>query len=163
MGKSVRAGKQERFVALPHYIMSTMAWGRLSVTARAAWLEFVRIHNGANNGKLAMPERTLAERLGVCKTAAHTAINELLTFGFIERTKASSFLGKRRAAEYLLTHIPDDRTDPKGLPSRAFQNLGKVAREGNSLDTSNGEISETAVNYHRSPRRPVSQPRSRLP
>jgi DNA-binding transcriptional regulator YhcF (GntR family) len=105
--------------------MNTMAWGRLSVTARAAWLEFVRIHNGCNNGKIAMSSRTLGERLGVSKTTAERAIKELLTFGFIEIAKASTFIRKRRAAEYLLTHIPDDRTHPKGPPSRTFQNIGK--------------------------------------
>jgi hypothetical protein len=41
MGKTNRTGrgnKKDRFVALPHYIMDTFAWRRLSVTARAAWL-----------------------------------------------------------------------------------------------------------------------------
>ena len=94
-----RSNKKERYVALPHYIMDTMAWGRLSVTARAAWLEFVRVHNGANNGRIAMSERTLAERLGVSKTTSRRAIKDLLTFGFIEITKASTFIIKRRAAE----------------------------------------------------------------
>jgi hypothetical protein len=136
MNKISRAGrsnKKDRFVALPHYIMDTMAWGRLSVTARAAWLEFVRLHNGANNGRITVGVRALAEKLGVSKNTAERAVNELLTFGFIERTKAASFIGKRRAAEYLLTHIPDDRTDPKGPPSRTFQNIGKVAPSGNGL------------------------------
>ncbi len=133
-GKTGRSNKKDRFVALPHYIMETFAWGRLSVTARAAWLEFVRVHNGQNNGRIAMPEITLGERLGVSHDTASRAIKELLTFGFIEKIKAASFIGKRRAAEYLLTHIMDDRTDPKGLPSRTFQNIGKIApNSGNGL------------------------------
>jgi hypothetical protein len=123
--KTGRSNKQNRFVALPHYIMDTFAWRRLSVTARAAWLEFVRLRNGANNGKLAMSSRTLGKRLGVSKTTAERAMKELLTFGFLEMAKSSTFVIKRRAAEYLLTHIPDDRTDPKGPPSRTFQNIGK--------------------------------------
>jgi hypothetical protein len=126
-----RCNKKDRYIALPHYIMDTFAWHRLSVTARAAWLEFARAHNGGNNGKIAMPSRTLGKRLGVSKTTAERAIKELLTFGFLKMTKASTFIIKRRAAEYLLTHIPDDRTDPKGLPFRTFQNIGKVAPSGN--------------------------------
>ena len=126
--------KKDRYVKLPHYIMDTFAWQRLSVTARAAWLEFVRVHNSFNNGKIAMSSRALGERLGVSKTTAERAVKELLTFGFLEITKASTFISKRRAAEYLLTHIPDDRTDPKGPPSRAFQNIGKIAlNSGNGL------------------------------
>ena len=83
MGKTNQtARKKDRYVALPHYIMDTFAWQRLSVTARAAWLEFVRVHNSFNNGKIAMSSRTLGERLGVSKTTAERAIKELLTFGF---------------------------------------------------------------------------------
>jgi DNA-binding FadR family transcriptional regulator len=113
MGKTNQTGrsnKKDRYVALPHYIMNTFAWQRLSVTARAAWLEFVRVHNSFNNGKIAMSERTLAKRLGVVRNTASRAIKELLTFGFIEITKASTFNIKRRAAEYRLTHIKDDIT-----------------------------------------------------
>jgi DNA-binding GntR family transcriptional regulator len=108
-----------------------MAWSRLSVTARAAWLEFARVHNSYNNGKIAMSERILAERLGCSKTTARRAIKELLTFGFVVMTKGASFIGKRIAAEYRLTHLKDDFTDE--LPSREFQNIGKVAPSGNGL------------------------------
>jgi hypothetical protein len=134
MGKTSRTGrsnKKDRYVVLPHYMMDTFAWRRLSVTARAAWLEFVRVHNSFNNGKIAMSEITLGEKLGVSHDTARRAINELLTFGFIEKIKAASFIGKRRAAEYRLTHLKDDITGE--LPSRAFQNIGKVAPSGNGL------------------------------
>jgi hypothetical protein len=131
INRNGRSNKKPRFVSLPHYIMDTFAWRRLSVTARAAWLEFTRVYNGCNNGKIGMSERTLAEKLGISKTAAHRAINELLTFGFIEITKASTFTTKRRAAEYRLTHIKDDITGE--LPSRTFQNIGKVPPSGNGL------------------------------
>ena len=52
--KTGRSNKKERFVALPHYIMNTMAWEWLSCAANAAWLEFVRLHNGSNNGRIAI-------------------------------------------------------------------------------------------------------------
>lgn len=151
VSRTGRSNKKDRFVALPHYIMDTFAWRCLPVTARAAWLEFVRAHNGCNNGKIAMSSRTLGERLRVSKTTAERAIKELLTLGFLKITKASTFISKRRAAEYLLTHIPDDRTDPKGLPSRTFQNIGKIAlNSGNCLaskeqpSTSHNSCQDTA-------------------
>jgi hypothetical protein len=53
--------------------MDTFAWRRLSVTERAAWLEFARLHNGANNGRIAMSSRTLGERLGVSRDTAARA------------------------------------------------------------------------------------------
>jgi hypothetical protein len=136
--KTGRGNKKDRYVALPHYIMDTAAWRRLSVTARAAWLEFVRIHNSFNNGKIPMSIRMLGKRLGVSKDTADRAIKELLTFGFLEKIKAASFIGKRRAAEYRLTHLKDDITGE--LPSRAFQNIGKVSpHTGNGSD--NEELS----------------------
>jgi hypothetical protein len=168
MGKirNGRSKKQDRFVALPHYIMDTFAWQRLSVTARAAWLEFVRAHNGCNNGKIAMSERTLAGRLGVSRNTSNRAIKELLTFGFLEMTKASTFIRKRRAAEYLLTHIQDDRTDPKGPPSRIFQNIGKVAPSGNGLATEkqqshshNSRQDNASIGSKFEPERPIWEPR----
>jgi hypothetical protein len=108
-----------RYVMLPHYIMDTFAWQRLSVTARAAWLEFVRLHNSYNNGKIAMSERTLAKKLGVVRNTANRAIKELLTLGFIVMTKGASFIGKRHAAEYRLTHLNDDVTGE--LPSKTSE------------------------------------------
>ena len=136
--KNRRGSQTDRFVALPHYIMNTFAWSRLSATARAAWLEFARLHNGSNNGLIAMSETTLGERLGVSHDTARRAINDLATFGFLERTKAPSFTSPRRTAEYLMTHIPDDRTQPKGIASRAFQNIGKGPHTGNGLDSGEG-------------------------
>jgi Bacterial regulatory proteins, gntR family len=45
-----------------------------------------------------MPERNLADRLGISRNTANRAIKELLTFGFIEVTRGASFAGKRIAA-----------------------------------------------------------------
>lgn len=122
-----RGEKKARFVCLPHDVMDTLAWKRLSCVSQAVWLQFARVHNGSNNGRIAMSERTLGERLNVSKNTASRAINELVTFGFLVRTRASSFIGKRIAAEYLMTHVADDRTDPKGIPLRTYQNIGKTS------------------------------------
>jgi hypothetical protein len=132
MAKTGKNGRsKERYFAIPHYIMNTVAWKQLSVTARAAWLEISRIHNGANNGKLAMSTRILGERLGLSKSAAARSIQDLITYGFIEIARSSSFSGKRRATEYRLTHLKDDITGE--LPSRAFQNIGKISPNSNDL------------------------------
>jgi hypothetical protein len=132
--KNGRSERRDRFVAVPHYMMDTAAWRQLSVTARAAWLEFGRVHNGSNNGRLAMSSRLLGKRLGVCKTVAAIATKELVTLGFLDIARASSFSGKRRATEYRLTHLKDDITEAP--PSRTFQNIGKTQTpdNGNGLD-----------------------------
>jgi len=51
-----------------------------------------------------------------------------VTFGFVARCKASSFGKKRIAAEYLMTQVPDNRTEPAALALRTFQSIGKTAQ-----------------------------------
>jgi hypothetical protein len=116
-----------RFFSVPHYIMDAAAWRFLSPTARAAWLEFCRLYNGSNNGRIGMPARGLAKKLNVSRATAARAIVDPMTYGFLEIANGASYSGKRRAAEYLLTHLKDDRTGD--LPTRTFQNIGKTAPE----------------------------------
>jgi hypothetical protein len=123
ISKNGRSNNRDRFFAVPHYILNTPAWKQFSVSARATWLEFGRVHNGLNNGRIAMSARFLGDRLGLSHDSAAKAIRELVTFGFLEVTRASSFSGKRCATEYRLTHIKDEITGE--IPSRAFQNIWK--------------------------------------
>jgi hypothetical protein len=122
--KTGRSKGNGRYVLLPHSIMETFAWSRLSSNAKVAWLEFGRIHNGANNGRLAMSARVLGKRLAASQDTAARAIRELIKYGFLEITKSASFSGKRRAAEYRMTHLSDDHSGKP--PSRTFQSIGKA-------------------------------------
>jgi len=121
MKNNGRSHKHERYFAVPHYILQTFAWRQLSVQAKAAWLQIGACFNGSNNGRIAVSCRDLANQLNISRPSAARAIIELLTFGFLERTQASSFSQKRVAAEYRLTHLPCDRTGE--LATRAFQNI----------------------------------------
>lgn len=114
-----RRHKGPPFVQLFNYVIDSDAYRRLSLAARAALVEMVRLYNGMNNGQLAMPARTLADRLGASKTMAARALNELENAGFIETTKVGSFRRKDRlASEYRLTfHRCDESHTP---PSKAF-------------------------------------------
>jgi DNA-binding transcriptional regulator YhcF (GntR family) len=69
------------------------------------------MHNGANNGSIAVSSRELGMRIGVHYTTAASAIQELINAGFLRRTKSSDFGRKRRAAEYVLTHLRNVITD----------------------------------------------------
>jgi hypothetical protein len=110
-----------RFIAVPYYLVQTHAWSRLTPIARATWLEIAALYTGNNNGRLAVSTRWLAGRLNVSLTSAWRAVGELVTFGFLECTQASSFSQKRLAAEYRLTHLACDRTG--ALASRAYESL----------------------------------------
>ena len=48
ISKNGRSNNRDRFFAVPHYILNTPAWKQLSVSARATWLEFGRVHDGLN-------------------------------------------------------------------------------------------------------------------
>jgi len=91
----------------------------LSGEAIAAFVEFGRIHNGANNGSLAPPTHTLARLRGCSNDTAARAIRALVERGFVEIVRASGFNVKSRlAAEYRLTLHRCDATGTRA--SKAF-------------------------------------------
>ena len=110
------------FVQLFNHMIDSAAYRKLSPVARAAMVEVARIYNGNNNGYLAMPARELADRLGVSKTTAARALNELEQLGFLETVKVGTFRRKdRMASEYRLTF---HRCDHSSLPpSRLFMKI----------------------------------------
>jgi hypothetical protein len=157
--KTGRSNGDGNFIKLPHYIFDCFAWSQLSPYARCAWLEFVRLYGGpgTNNGTLAMSSRRLAERLSVSKNCAARAIHQLITYGFLEVTRQSSFDRKRQSAEYRLTHLPCDLTGE--LPTRAFMKL--AAQKGNGKDEGHSPRRDTIANFHRpsrDPHRPSRDP-----
>ncbi len=114
MAKHNRTGRTKtdpRFVRFFEFIERTDAWRDLSGLAAKAWLTIGLMHNGSNNGALAISSRELGQRIGVHHSAAARAILELQNAGFLECKKQSSFSQKRSAAEYRLTHVRDDMTN----------------------------------------------------
>jgi hypothetical protein len=116
-----RSKRRARFFPVLHHIAESFAWSQLSPTARAAYVEIGLLFNGSNNGRLAMPSRQLGERLGMSYHSAQRAIGELITYGFIEKSRASSFSSKRHAAEYHFTHMKCDRTGE--LPTNDYEKI----------------------------------------
>jgi hypothetical protein len=112
--------KASNFFMAPRAVVHHSSFSRLSATAQAAWLHFGLAYNGKNNGEIHLPCRILGDRLNVAKNTAARAIEELINAGFLAMTKASSFSGKRRAAEYRLTHLKCDKSGD--APSNVFMN-----------------------------------------
>ncbi|WP_363347920.1 helix-turn-helix domain-containing protein [Methylocystis echinoides] len=113
-----------RFVQFPEYIARSYAWSRLAPLAKVAWLEIGLIYNGSNNGCLGVSARVLAARLGVSKSSATRAINELVRWGFLDLMKRSDFGKKKSAAEYRLTHVDCNVTNER--PSKRFMKIADV-------------------------------------
>lgn len=122
--KTGRSNSGGRYVQLHEYIERSYAWSRLSPLARCAWLAFGFAYTGSNNGRLVMPSRALGERIGVSKSCAATAINELTRWGFLDLMTPSDFGKKKRAAEYRLTHLPCDVTGE--VPTKRFMRIEKI-------------------------------------
>jgi hypothetical protein len=114
-----KQAKSPPFVMLPHYMLDSAAWRSLSLAARSALIELHRLYNGTNNGRLAMPARELAERLGCSKTHAARILNELEEMGFTVPEKIGTFKQHGRVAtEYALTLELNNVTGEP--PTKAF-------------------------------------------
>jgi len=102
--KKGRSVGEPKHVRLYEWMLASQAYQSLSVTARAALVELNRVHNGVNNGEVAMAVRSLASRLGVHKTTANRALWELQEKGFIKVAQPGSFDWKQNmATTYILT------------------------------------------------------------
>ena len=112
------------FIQVFHYVVDSDAYRDLSMTARAALVEIQGLYRGDNNGRLLVPARWLAERLGTHYTTAATVIRELDDHGFISPTKITRFKRNiREASEWRLTFYPE-----RHRPSTADPRIPEVGR-----------------------------------
>ncbi|HYH36738.1 MAG TPA: hypothetical protein VD860_00835 [Azospirillum sp.] len=86
-----------RFVALPHYLLNSLAWRTMSPNAKALLLDVWARHNGANNGDIAYAVRE-AEGIGLSKDQAARAFAELAERGFLRLHRAATFTLKTKEA-----------------------------------------------------------------
>jgi hypothetical protein len=98
----------DRFVGLPHYLLRSVAWLALSPNGKAVLLHIWVRHNGANNGQIVYAVREAAE-IGLSRTVAARALDELVELGFLRITRQSAFsLKTKEAREWRLTAEPTD-------------------------------------------------------
>ena len=117
------------FVALERYLLDSAAWKSLSCVARAAFIEIGNLYSGANNGRIALSARTLAERINVSRATATRAFTELGDKGFIEAVRPGGFnikTGAKRATEWRLTCYRCDVTGEKSARTFMRWQDGKI-------------------------------------
>jgi hypothetical protein len=115
MGRT-RRQKSPPFVMLPRWVVRSPAWRQLSPNARAIYFELRDRFNGSNNGMIGLGVREAADATNMHKNSANRAIKELGDAGFIApATKGAFRQNGRRATEWLLTELPDDRTGHAAL------------------------------------------------
>jgi hypothetical protein len=107
------------FIQLFRYMLDSSAYVSLSVWAKAALVKVTRGYNGANNGKIVLSVRYVAERIGCHKDTACRALQELVDKGFIEpRIRGAFHIKYSHATEWRLN---DRRCDATGQEqSQAF-------------------------------------------
>jgi hypothetical protein len=93
-GRSQRE-QHDRFVLLPHWMLKSEAWKTLPSDAKAILIDVWMRHNGSNNGEITYATRE-AEKIGISNSQAARMFKILLTRGFLEVTRNSSFDLKTR-------------------------------------------------------------------
>jgi hypothetical protein len=109
------------FVALDRFMLDCPAWLALSLAARSAYVEIVRLYSGENNGRIGLSARTLGTRLNISKSTAADALRDLVAKGFVDVAKPGGFnlkTGDKRGTEWRLTRWQCNVT--QAPPSRSF-------------------------------------------
>jgi hypothetical protein len=116
--------KDGHHVRFYDFMLNSLAYLSLSCQARAVLIEFGRVYDGSNNGRLGMSIRTLARRCGIAPGTAMVALAQLQDRGFLELVKQGAFsLKSRHASEWRVTMWPCNITG--AAATTAFTNWGK--------------------------------------
>lgn len=107
--KGRSTGKQT-FVMLTHWAFDCEAYRSLKPGPRALLWEFIRRHNGANNGRIAFSQRDQSASIGVAdRETVAGYVRQLMERGFLVVARRGGFSVKaadRRASEWTLTMFP---------------------------------------------------------
>ncbi len=115
MGNMTHTGRRKtpRFIMIRHSIMDTPAWRDLTGVAVKLLLHVVKLHNGSNNGRLALTEQQAADTIGVSRNTASRAFEELMSHGFLSVTERSAFHVKtKRPSLWRVTFIHAEGKGP---------------------------------------------------
>jgi len=109
-----------RHIRLYARMLDSTAYLATSCGGRALLIELTKLHNGSNNGRIALGVRQAGERLGVSKTRVVGYFDELIGKGFIKLKGRGAFNSKGRyASEWTLTDCPT-MGQPATLPTRDY-------------------------------------------
>ena len=118
-----------RHVRLDYALLGSDAFRALSPTAVKVYLGLLHIHNGSNNGRIAMSAQRAGEFVGKGKSTGGRALRELTAKGFIVCTRPASFgTGGRLSQEWRLTAHPVQRPQHSGA-KRKMQVHSQATRD----------------------------------
>lgn len=123
-----RSTTQGRFLQLPYFLLVSAAWRSLTPQARAVFLEVAMLHNGHNNGFLALSVRDAASRANISKDTATRCFAALRDRGFLVCTAKGHFDRKvPHAAEWSVTLWGCSRSGDRA--SKAFMRWRPSVKE----------------------------------
>ncbi|HET7064229.1 MAG TPA: hypothetical protein VFI49_08110 [Rudaea sp.] len=85
--KQTGKGKSHSFLRLPHFLTDSEEFGALRPPAVKLLVEIARQFRGSNNGDLSVPWKLLKRRGWASEWTVKRARDELLTAGFIRKTR----------------------------------------------------------------------------
>jgi hypothetical protein len=122
MGKEQKRRQRQKgrrsehtYLGIPHYIIRSPEFGRLSAWGMKLLIELAGNHNGKNNGDLSAAFSVLKDRGWNSSGTLQAALGELLRAGWIVRTRHG---GRNRCALYAVTWWPVDECAGKWLEIR---------------------------------------------
>lgn len=154
--------RAEAHVRLYRHELTCPAYRSLSPEARALLVEFRALYSGGEN-RVYLSLREMQARLGVGRTRAEKARDELLDRGFVRQLTAGSFNRKcRHASEYALTNEPltdnDGATAPKDFirwsPEKStvlMASTDGVGEQHRGRNSGRQKRADGAGNQHRQP------------
>ncbi len=98
------------FVAMPHAILESNSYAKLSAPAVKLMLDLYGQYKGSNNGDFAMAWSMMSKRGWRSKDTLYRGRDELLDKGFIIQTRQG---GKHRCSLYAVTWKPIDDCNGK--------------------------------------------------
>lgn len=105
--KKGRNEGEGQYAVFSYPMLQSPAWRSLSGPAVKVFLELRSRYNGSNNGRLTLSLDEAKRLLGIGKTTAKRALDELAVKGFIVETKHGAWYG-RQATEWRVTDKPCD-------------------------------------------------------
>jgi hypothetical protein len=136
------------FIGLPAAVLYSAAFTGLSLAARAVLLEILGRFNGYNNGRIAVSQRELAQRLGTSNyRRISKATVELFEAGFIDLAVEGKWK-QRQAREFRLTFITTGKGPPYRSATNDYLTISRAdtgsAEKGQSADAGSASLVPSA-------------------
>lgn len=101
--KTGRSDGEEQFLKIDYPMARSAAWRSLGGASLKVWVELHTRFHGGNNGKLNLSLDEAASVLGLGKATVDRALKELISKGFVIRTRKGQWYG-RKASLFALTN-----------------------------------------------------------